>query len=576
MSKNFSYINNSIFLLLAIGLSIILYFDSVCSINTTIFAISIFVMLYFFAIYIKKYATQISINEHKYEELLESASKLKDTEAKLQNIINEQNALLDVKMIGFVHLNNRHFIWTNEAFENMLGYEKGELQGKSSRVIMDEDVYNKYGEEGYKALLENGTFFKEAKYRKKDGTYAWLMTSMSLLKPNSTEAMGAAFDITEKKLAELKMQKLINEQNAIIQNKTAGLTHIKNRHFLWVNEAFEHILGYEKNELQDMETRIIFANEKDYTEYGTQGYNELKSCGTYVKELLCVKKDGSKIWILTAMTSVKDEIDEAIGVIVDITKQKILEQNLQDLANTETQKRITQERMLQQQSKMALMGEMIGNIAHQWRQPLNQIEALKDAIVEDYEFDDLTKEKMQAYGKQTTNILEYMSKTIDDFRNFFLPSKEKMFFNVCEAIKSSVDLVSASLKSHNISIGVKLCENCKNCKAINGFPSEFTQVIINIINNAKDALIINKVENGLISIEVVSDDSKMLITIADNAGGIPENIMDKIFEPYFTTKFASKGTGLGLYMSKLIIEDSMHGKLGVKNGSDGAIFTIEL
>lgn len=573
MSKFFSYVNNLIFLLLAIAISLLLYFDSVCSISTTIFVILIFLMMYFFAIYIKKYAKEISKNEQKYEELLQSASKLKETEAKLQNIISEQKALLDVKMIGFVHLNNRHFIWTNEAFENMLGYEKGELQGKSSRVVMDEDVYTNYGEEGYKALLENGTFFKEAKYRKKDGTYAWLMTSMSLLKPNSTEAMGAAFDITEKKVAELKMQKLINEQNAIIQNKTAGLTHIKNRRFLWVNEAFEHILGYEKNELHGMDTKVIFASEEDYIKYGNEGYAELKETGTYVKELLCVKKDGTKMWALTAMTFVKDETDEAIGVIVDITKQKILEQNLQDLANKETQRRLTQERMLQQQSKMALMGEMIGNIAHQWRQPLNQIEALKDAIVEDYEFDDLTKEKMETFSKQTTNILEYMSKTIDDFRNFFLPSKEKVLFNVCEAIKSSVDLVFASLKSHNISINVKLCENCRE---IEGFPSEFTQVIINIINNAKDALLINKVQNALICIEVISDDSKMLITISDNAGGIPENIIDKIFEPYFTTKFASKGTGLGLYMSKIIIEDSMSGKLSVKNSDSGAIFTIEI
>lgn len=228
---------------------------------------------------------------------------------------------------------------------------------------------------------------------------------------------------------------------------------------------------------------------------------------------------------------------------------------------------------LQQQSKLASLGEMIGNIAHQWRQPLNQISALKDGIVEDYRFNELSDERVDEFNKNIDKVLRYMSRTIDDFRNFFATSKEKIVFDVLEYIRESISIVSASLTNRNIELSVV---HNQNCIVTEGFPNEFTQVIINLVNNSKDAIISNKIENGKINIEVEQLLDKVVIVFSDNAGGIPEEIIARIFEPYFTTKFASQGTGLGLYMSKNIIEANMHGHLSVRNIPGGAQFTIEL
>jgi C4-dicarboxylate-specific signal transduction histidine kinase len=233
----------------------------------------------------------------------------------------------------------------------------------------------------------------------------------------------------------------------------------------------------------------------------------------------------------------------------------------------------TQERLLAQQSKMAAMGEMIGAIAHQWRQPLNQLSLEKDMLVEDYFFQELTDEKVKTFQNSFNDTLLYMSKTIDDFRNFFMPSKEKVEFEVYTCLQNAANLISSTLKNSNIEL--EIIETDTKLQLF-GHPNEFSQVLINLINNAKDAIGLNKIKSGKIIIEIKELADKLLVEISDNAGGIPDDILDKIFDPYFTTKFASSGTGLGLYMSKNIIEKSMNGELSVRNGTNGAIFTISL
>ncbi len=159
-----------------------------------------------------------------------------------------------------------------------------------------------------------------------------------------------------------------------------------------------------------------------------------------------------------------------------------------------------------------------------------------------------------------------MSHTIDDFRDFFRVDKEKKEFDVLNATQGVINMQSAQLENYNI----KLEFNAKKFNYI-GFESEYQQVILNIINNAKDALVENKITNPLITIEIEDN----TITISDNAGGIPSAILDRIFEPYFTTKEQGKGTGMGLYMSKMIIEDNMDGNIEVSNEKDGAVFSIK-
>ena len=219
------------------------------------------------------------------------------------------------------------------------------------------------------------------------------------------------------------------------------------------------------------------------------------------------------------------------------------------------------------------MGEMIGNIAHQWRQPLNALGLVLQNLKFSYELGDLDDELMDKSITKANLLTRNMSKTIDDFRNFFRPNKAKENFNINESVITALELVEPTFEHHNI----KLQKDFYSGKIeFNGFPNEFSQVILNILTNAKDALLENNIQNPKVIIQTKIEDEYICISIKDNAIGIDEEIVNKIFEPYFTTKDEGKGTGIGLYMSKIIIENNMNGRIEVENKTDGATFIIKL
>jgi signal transduction histidine kinase len=252
--------------------------------------------------------------------------------------------------------------------------------------------------------------------------------------------------------------------------------------------------------------------------------------------------------------------------------------SLEDTIAKQKSKIIETEKILIEQSKLASMGEMIGNIAHQWRQPLNLIALKKDIFYLDFFEKKITDEKVEAFNDELDDILQHMSKTIDDFRNFFKPSKQKVLFDLTKTIQEAMELLAASLKSHFVSWEIDGGDWSKI--EIFGYPNEFQQALINIINNAKDAIIQKQQEidfkTGHIKIGIKSDAKSATVTISDNAGGIDNEIIERIFEPYFTTKHKSQGTGIGLYMAKTIVETNMLGSLQVKNIENGALFTLQL
>jgi len=230
------------------------------------------------------------------------------------------------------------------------------------------------------------------------------------------------------------------------------------------------------------------------------------------------------------------------------------------------------EQMLLSQNRQAAMGEMIGNIAHQWRQPLNTLGFAIQQLMLFYELDELNKEVLEKNVSISMELIKHMSKTIDDFRNFFSPDKEKLEFRVTEVIASTLSFIEDSFKNQNIAIEVV----AKDDPVIFGFQNEYGQVFLNILNNARDALMEQATEELKVTITIINEDNKAVVTISDNAGGIPEEIMDKIFDPYFTTKGPQQGTGIGLFMSKTIIEKNMGGRLSARNTVDGAEFRIEV
>ena len=231
-----------------------------------------------------------------------------------------------------------------------------------------------------------------------------------------------------------------------------------------------------------------------------------------------------------------------------------------------------QEQMLIQKSKFIALGEMISNIAHQWRQPLSELSALIMTIKIKHTLKKLDDETMQEKALQVEKILEYMSKTIDDFRDFFMPKKDKKEFCIKDAVEAVMNIIGSSAKSRDIEIFI----NIKDTEKIYGYKNEFEQAILNIITNAKQILKQSTITNPFIKIDLSVEGEFLCLSIQDNGGGIKIEPLEKIFEPYVTTKEDSGGTGIGLYMSKLIIEKSMGGILSVSNTKVGAKFEIRL
>ncbi|WP_424599143.1 ATP-binding protein [Arcobacter sp.] len=219
------------------------------------------------------------------------------------------------------------------------------------------------------------------------------------------------------------------------------------------------------------------------------------------------------------------------------------------------------------QSKLASMGEMIGNIAHQWRQPLTHISYILMNIKTAYEKDKLTPEYFEKKSKLANSQIKYLSDTIDDFRDFFKNTNQKELFNLSVSIKEVTNLLKDSFKSHNINIEYNLDDTI----SIKAYRGEFLQVLFNILNNAKDEFIKKELINAKLIIKTYTKKDTIKIEISDNAGGIKNELLEKIFEPYFTTK--DKGLGIGLYMSKIIVEKS-DARLEVQNIKAGASFII--
>ncbi|MFY9068741.1 HAMP domain-containing sensor histidine kinase [Aliarcobacter butzleri] len=256
-----------------------------------------------------------------------------------------------------------------------------------------------------------------------------------------------------------------------------------------------------------------------------------------------------------------------------INQEKKLNTELEEKVIVETSKQKEQEQLLIQQTRLAAMGEMIGNIAHQWRQPLNALGLILQNLKFSYEIGELDEKMIDKSVKKATMLTENMSKTIDDFRNFFRPNKAKENFKINEGITKAVELIESTFEHNNI----KLEKDFVSSEIeFFGFANEFSQVILNLLTNAKDAVLENKIENPLIIIQTKIDDEYIYISIKDNGLGIKDEIINKIFEPYFTTKDEGKGTGIGLYMSKIIIENNMNGKIEVKNEQNGANVIIKL
>ena len=230
------------------------------------------------------------------------------------------------------------------------------------------------------------------------------------------------------------------------------------------------------------------------------------------------------------------------------------------------------EQLLIQQSRMAAMGEMLGYIAHQWRQPLNVLGLNVQELGLSYKHGSFSEELLDDNISTAMEIIKHLSRTIDDFRDFLTSDKEKKSFKVDQVIAKTVGLIEGHFKKENISIDISSTGDPQ----INGYPNEYSQVLLNLLTNARDAFLENGLTDARVTVRSWTENGLAVVTITDNAGGIKEEIIEKIFDAYFTTKELGKGTGVGLFMSKMIIEKNMGGRLSVRNVEGGAQFKIEV
>lgn len=272
---------------------------------------------------------------------------------------------------------------------------------------------------------------------------------------------------------------------------------------------------------------------------------------------------------------ISQKIDEVLKsyenkVKLNAKELEELNESLELKVQKEIEKNREKEQLLVQKSKFIALGEMISNIAHQWRQPLSEISSILMFIRFKQSINDLDKETMNQKLLEADNVLDFMSHTIDDFRNFFIPKKEKEEFLLYKVVDIVINIVSSTLQNYNIKLEINIDKNI----VLNTYLNEYEQVLLNIINNAKDILIEKKIKNPIIKISAAQDEDYIILYIEDNGGGIFVVPKGKIFEPYFTTKEHSNGTGIGLYMSKIIVDKNMKGKLKVKNTKTGARFAV--
>ena len=240
---------------------------------------------------------------------------------------------------------------------------------------------------------------------------------------------------------------------------------------------------------------------------------------------------------------------------------------LQIRVDEEVAKNREKDKQLLEQSRLAQMGEMIGMIAHQWRQPINAISATGIAINMKAQMGKLDEESAISLAMKIEELTQHLSKTIDDFRDFFKPTKEKQSTTYADLVSETLGIVGVSVRNKNITITTEI----ESDVVFTTYKNELKQVLLNLIKNAEDVLLEKKIESASIKIEAKENS----LIVRDNAGGIPEDIIKKVFDPYFSTK-SHNGTGLGLYMSKTIVEQHCGGTLSVTNDAEGAVFSVVL
>ena len=501
-------------------------------------------------------------------------SKIYKNEIYLRDLKNEYKHLYDRYDYAVLGSNLGLWDWnlqTNEIYfskiwKSMIGFNKNELPNEFSswedRVHLDD---KQKAIADIKANQNKQTEFYENihRLRHKDGSWVWILDKGKTIfdkKGNPIRMLGFHANITkiQKLKEELSKLKLAIEHSPIsivITNKDGEIEY--------VNPHFSKITGYSFQDAIGQNPRVLKSEFTSSSEYKGL-WDSLISKKTWRGTFKNITKEGKDFWesaIITPILDNNNNITHYLAIKQEITKEIYLKEELKN-----------KEELMIAQSRHAAMGEMISMIAHQWRQPISVISMAANNILADIQLDMIDNDELRENTESMIQQTTYLSQTIEDFRDFFRPNKSKEVTTPKKVLDESLKIMDKALENHDIKVEIIKDENLN----ISIYSRELLQVFLNILKNAKEALQKNRKDNRLIEIEIIKKATTSRTIIRDNAGGIKEQILDKIFDPYFSTKSEKGGTGLGLYMCKTIIEKHFNGEIGVYNDKKGACFYVDI
>ena len=484
--------------------------------------------------------------------------------------------------------------YASDSFLNLIGISQEQCSDFGWGAVLHPDDAERTIEAWKECVRVGGNWDREHRFLGVDGQWHPILARGVPVRDdqgNITSWAGFNLDISRIKAAENKLRENEERHRLLAETMLQGVVHQNAKGtIISMNPAAERILGKSREDfLGNTSIRwnmIPFAKTgKFFPVWNIPAMVALQTGQPVQGVVMGVFnpiRDEYR-WINVNAVPVSRSNDtcpsEVYAVFEDITERKQAVEALNKL-NEELENRVEErtvelrnkDEMLLMQSRQAAMGEMIGNIAHQWRQPLNSLGLTIQTQLLLYDLGEFTREFLDESVNTSMGLIQHMSKTVDDFMNYFKPDKEKVEFKLSEAIAKTLSLIEDSFKMQSIRIEVV----AKQDPVIYGYENELAQAILNILNNARDALIEKEIKDPCVTITIFTENGRSVVTISDNAGGIPEEFFEKIFEPYFTTKGPQAGTGIGLFMSKSIIEKSMHGSLIARNTASGAEFRIEV
>ena len=531
-------------------------------------------------------AHSIATNIHKEESDFIKNGHTHSTDHIFETIKNALGGMIYNNGRGYIFIDDRNGV-------NLLQPLNKDIEGKNLLEYTDAKGYQYMKKIADTVINKTESYDEYYWYKSKDdkNTYKKLSFFKYFEPLDFAIGTGEYFDDFQKQIQENLLGKINN-----IKFEDNGYIFIFNTEGTYLSHFDKNKIGTNGLNLKDVNGKYFIKDMIEFAKNNNEGYftylaslkpngsihNTEKisyvkyfkewdwviGAGFYLEELNQIIQN-KKIELKDKHKTVINNILALSGIITIILAfisffiSKIIEKMFNDYRRNikkEIDNTLEKERLLIQQSKMAVMGEMIGNIAHQWKQPLSTISTISTGIKFQNEMNCLNDHDITLGMDNINGSVQYLSQTIDDFRNFFKPNKTKTNFNILDALENTIKLMGSQFKNNNI----ELIKNINNAE-LYGYYNELLQVLINILKNAKDELIkLDTNKRRIIFIDTYTDKSNLIIKIRDNANGIPSDIIEKIFDPYFTTKENDEGTGIGLYMCKQII-DGMTGKIQVIN-----------